>query len=371
MGFREKFISLLKKSFGNKKVESVEDVEMIESNIENSIDFATRNIEGEFDKSIKVDIQEQISTKYEPLPQNIKQGLRDSFKEFKEAILSTEESTNNTIKEQNEGTNGKNPFLCFVEIDSSGKIVSTIIITDKSAIKISKDENGDVTYQETRKTKNGMQTIINDKNGSMSIAGNVSQEKIEKMKLFAKKSDKALLESPTNISDKDMSIYEQTLEKLGVDTNIDINNKQKYGRAGTGLSKKDSDIITGMSYIYDKSKDFSVPESICLSSMDNEKFSSRTFRRTQDGKYIDCSSFKVIDGQAQYKLVTFEQIQEYALKTGYSDSISQSFFNRYEQFSRKCNDLIPKAAVGIHDNVVQQHEKATEEPQVENDDKTI
>lgn len=361
MSIKEKFFQMMQRSFGTKRISSAQDFEDAEKDLTTSMNSAQTASENEFDKSLKVDgIQQKSNINYSKLPQQVKKDLERNFEELKKSILTGENLKNNQLLLENEGSVEKSPFICYTEIDSSGKIQSTIIVTNKSISKTSKDENGDPTYQEIRKNKNGMEAIINEKNLSLRISGKaLSQEEIEKFKSFSKNSDLALVGPPAKLAEKDYDLYEQTLKDLGVNIDINLNDKDKYTRAATAKSRADSNVVKGMSCLYDKNQDFSKPESICLSYTDSSnKFLSKTFRKTQDGNYIDCSSFEVVEGKPKYQLLTLQQIHKYARKNDFSDSVSHSYFKKFEKFQKEDNALIPKAALDIHDKAIKQHEKS-------------
>lgn len=378
MSLKDKIVGMIKRSFGIKALTSIDEIENIDTyglySTENSINSATSDkkySENQFDESLKVDPSAiSVAPNFEKLSAEIKAELLDSFEEFKQTVLENDDIKR--IKQsQEEGQMGDTPFICFAELDSNGKLKSTIIVTKNSCIKTTEENDGSISYQETRKDKDGYQTIINDNRGSMYIKGNnLTQSQINELKDFSYKSEDNITKLPSKFDDETKSIYKQTLESLGVKTDIDVKNKEKYkylasGKYHRNLDTGEFESLDEMCCIFDKESNSEKPEIIAINTKKEGKISSRKFRLTENGKYIDESSFKIVDGKPEYSLVDYEQIKQY----GKQKEIDVNYMDRYNKFNSQNKPLIPEAAVNIH-NAMGRKQEREQQPQYE-DDKTL
>lgn len=321
-------------------------------------------VPNEFDESVKVELAggkvARSHARYEKLPTNTKKGLLQSFRTFKNSVLTAEEQTQGQIQAKSEGLVGETPFLCFAEVDDLGNVASTIVITDKSASRTSKDEFEEYSYQEIRQARNGMEAVVNNSGTSLFIEGaSLTQEKIRQMQMFTENAKLDIMADPNGLDAQSFQAYRQTLKSLGVDINVDTEDKGNYHTIGSNFMEKG--IQSGMIAVYDKTKGYEAPESVSISTGTDKESSARVFRKTANGQYIDCESFQMVNGIPQYNLLTYEQIKEEAR----SQTIDVDAIERFEEFKQEDKETVPEAAVGINRDMERQQEREAQREQEE------
>lgn len=245
------------------------------------------------------------------LPQ-VRAEIEANYQEFRTTLEGSEEYKKIETEYKKEGYSGKVPFMCFVEMDSSGKMHSSIIVTKDSVNKTTKQDDGSYLYEEHRKTENGYESVITRGKNSFYISSEepISAEIIERAEMLTT-TTKALAASGRKMNPETLLAYQQTLKSLGIDNkDINFSDEDRYRIIGTGdfnMSQFDH-----MAYIIDKESDSKQPIAVSISSERDGNVSSQRFRLTNDGKYIDENSFEIRNGRPHYNLVTLDQIKQVA-----------------------------------------------------------
>ncbi len=380
MDLKDKIIGMIKRSFGIKALTSIDEIENVdgygmtitESSINSGISLMEQ--ENDFNSKLKVDSNPiSVRPNFQRLSNEIKMELLESFDKFKTTVF--ENNDIKSIKEtEEEGIMGEIPFMCFAEMDLNGNLKSTIIVTKNSCIKNSEDDAGNISYMETRRGEDGIQTVINDNQGSMYINGSMSKEDIDMIKKFSSRNFDTITKLPKKFDELTREEYKNTLEKLGVKTDVDLQDKGKFNYVSTGKTIRNNGTIAQlneMSCVFDKENLDKNPIIISINSLKDNKIVSRKFRLTENGKYIDESSFKITGGNPQYALLDYEQVINY----GKEKRLDVNYFERARKFlNNKNNSLIPDAAVSIHEAMGRKQEreqKAQNEKLQGEDDKTL
>lgn len=381
MNLKDKIIGMIKRAFGIKALTSIEEIENIDTYAMSSVDSSINSMnekteysENQFDEGLKVN-SNSISAvpNFQNLSSEIRTELLNSFNEFKQTVLESEEIQH--IKQsQEEGKIGETPFMCFAELDSNGKLKSTIIVTKNSCIKTTEEDDGSISYQETRRGKDGLQVVINDKNSSMYIRGGnrLTQKKINEIRDFSNINRNSATKMPSKFDDVTTNMYKKTLQELGVKQDIDLNDDKRFSYAVAGKSNKINENtyrLDEIGAIIDKENNRGIPEIITINSKMDGKISRKKFRLTENGKYLDESSFKVIDGKPQYSLVDYEQIKQMGAKL----NLDVNYIDRYKNFTKENKPLIPNDAMNIHKSmeIKQEKEQNSQDEKQQDSDRSL
>lgn len=381
MDLKDKIIGMIKRSFGTKTLTSIDEIENIDTYgttaTESAINSGVQKTEQEnaFNNSLKFDSNSiHVAPNFQKLSNEIRMELLENFEEFKIAVLESDDIKR--IKAtQEEGKMGETPFMCFAEMDSDGKLKSTIIVSKNSCIRTSEDQDGNLVYQETRMGKDGqLRTVLNDKNGSLYIRGKMSQEELTDIKKFSDRNQDNITKLPKRFDEQTRKEYKNVLDNLGVRTDINLDDEDKFKYLAAGKPKRDNDgrisELNEISFVLDKENLDSNPLIIALNTKKDNKIISKKFRLTESGKYIDESSFKMVDGKPQYSLLDYEQVLNY----GKEKNLDVNYVDRMKKVLKdEQKSLIPEAAVSIHDAMAAKKEKEqrNQDTQLEEDDKTL
>ena len=339
MGLRDWIKKIIYRGFKNKQLNA--------ANINSDITLEQPIFHSTLDE-LKVDgIGEKPEFNLKKIEEEYENCLKEISQKYKNAILSDE--TLNKIKndEIRTGTIGETPFICTLE--ENGGITTTVIITDKSCAKI-KEENGEAIYQETRVGDNNeMKTILNTENTSLVIKGNVTQNEIDSINNFSKGNKDTIAKIRDFGNSKDNDDYKNLLEKLGVNTEIDLNDRKNYMTSFSGRVKRgiDGNIrkLEQISLVLDKSNPEKDPLIISLNTLQSGKNIERKFYLTKNGKYIDESSVRNEDGNMRFAELTLNDIKELAG----NKELDTNFIDKSKKINRENVRLIPKVAEKLHE----------------------
>lgn len=294
------------------------------------------------------------SYRAQKLSAEVRDEILANYEEFRKNLESSEEYKQIQDKQKKEGYSGDEPFICFAEMDSTGKMRSTIIITKDSVNRTTKQEDGTYLYEEHRKNGNGYSSAITRGENSFYISSKsqISRECIERAEQIIS-TTKNFATMARKMDPQTLLAYQQTLQSLKLDNkDINFSNGDRYTNSATGAyNMNEFDIMT---WVIDKESDSKQPIAVSLASEKDGKITSRRFRFAGDGQYIDESSFKIKNGQPYYKLVTLEQIKQLAAQKG----IDVEYFDRLDTHLSEGKPLIPQIAKDVNSDLEKESQRA-------------
>ncbi|MBR3832113.1 MAG: hypothetical protein IKJ72_00565, partial [Mycoplasmataceae bacterium] len=345
MGLRDWIKKIFSKRFGVKQISAGE--------AENTAGVMHETYGQNIFDELKVNGVPQIDKmKVEEIDKTAREVLKESAEKFKNTILSNEEIKKLKEESAKSGKMGDSPFICTVEMDANGEFKTTVIVKENSCAKIKEDKDGNLTYQETRIDGKEMKTIINTKDSSILITGNVSQNDIDKVQKFSNR-NKATITQLKDFGEKNEE-YKKLLESLGIKADIDLADKDSYMFSSTGRIIRDQNRklkkLEEMGIVLDKKhpeKDplivsFNTYEKTIVKEGDKdvEKVveKGRKFYLTKDGKYIEEGSIKFNDkGEPEFKEYTMKDLEELAI----NKTLDKKFIDKMKKINRDNVDLIP------------------------------
>lgn len=372
MGLKDNFFKMVQNIFGSKNITDVKELDSARTDLDSAINQAensgVKKTSSEFEDSLKPENMQQSAEQepkgvtYSEISKDIKPKLLASFEEFKSAVLSKQQiEEEGYLQEGKEGEVEGKPFISYVTVSADGKLQSTIIVTENSISKTTQKEDGEYEYQETRKTRNGTKTVVTHGNRTLQIEGDVSQARIEELKKFVGTSERLLKQQPKSAIEAEKDVYTDALNSLGVDTKLDIDEKEKYAVGASGHFAKNSNKEAIVTWIYSKDNKKNNPESIVFATQENGRLQSKTFRRMENGNYIDMSTFKIKDGKPEYAEIPFSSVLEYGKKVGLGIEIKNMKKHRkFVNQNEGKEDAVPDVAKEVYDNESKERSTKTE-----------
>ena len=345
------------------------------TNLEEQANNMYTNIAKTFDENIKA---EGIKTgEMQAIPQYQKIDAEESKKihTFFQGITQSEFSNYQEIEGCEGISSSGEPFQCFAEIDGSGNI----IVTPNKAISITKEESGLEKYLERRKQQDGKTVEIEIKRVHGDIVGfsknyldaDITPEQYKKIKDFKEKytdPTKAQELEVEGKSEEEKRIYFEELKKLGIKNNS-YKKAEQMSKEEYDLAKEaGSFCFVGSQGIYNFKKGFKnvnvmlnpnqeQPETIWLTNTDadgnNVQFNS--YRLTNDGKYLDTSSFQIVNGKPVYRLLQQEEVEKIAEANGFDIN---SLYKMREHMDRDLKNDFPKEAEAINKKATDMRNRA-------------
>ena len=346
MGLRDEIKKIIAKFFKTKRLTSVSEIEEIDVN--DMVDWK-KGI-SEFDRSLKVDVVPELQgNRFSEIKDDVKKEIMLNVENFKGKVLNSDEIQKIQSDEARSGESNGQPFICIAEMDADGKIQTTIIVTPNACSKTTIDENGNTIYQESRMVNGRMKTIISDnKDSSLALHGNFTQEEIDRIKKFSDDNGKKINNIKQFKTEEEKDAYLALLSsKTSYEEGNDFSDENKYLLSCSGRSVKENGgkVLKEIYFALDKNNLDENPLVITLNSLKEGKLKRERFRLTEEGKYIDENSFRLNDkGEPEYTEITFEQLKEYAVSQGFNiDYIDQVRNHKKEEKA-----LIPPGAINIH-----------------------
>lgn len=353
MGVRDFFKKIFANRFGRKTLTSGEGPVLAPNDLTFHSSLEDLKVSG---------LDEVANLKFEEIEAERTAALKEVSENYKNTILS--DATLQQIKndEFKTGKKGETPFICVVEADENGNFKTTVIVTEKSCAKVTEDENGNVTYQETRIDGEKIKTVVNTKDTSMVITGNVNQEEIDKIKKFNEGNKKNLVTiKKISEEEQEQAKYVDALKKAGVMTDIDLSKVDEYMSTFAGKVTRDENgkmiKLDEMNLVLDKKDKNKNPLIISFSTSEKDKLTQRRFLLNKDGKYIDESSAEIKDGKVTYKELDLKEIRTIAKNY----KISDQFIDKAQKINRDNVQLVPPVAKKIHEEAKKEFEKAKNE----------
>lgn len=346
MGLRDEIKKIVARFFGTKRLTSVSEIEKVAVNDTEIWDIGV----SEFDKRLKVEITQELQgNKFSAIKDEARREILMSVENFKNNILNSEEIEKIKSEETHTGEANGQSFICIAEMADNGEISSTIIVTANSCSKTTIDENGNTTYQESRMVNGIMKTIVSDDKGrSLTITGNFSQEEIEKIKKFSESNKSKLNDIKQFKTEEEKTAYlSLLLNKTPYVEGNDFLDREKYLSSCWGKRVKEDgvSVLKEMDFVLDKNNINSNPLVVSLNTLKEGKVTRQRFRLTNDGKYIDESSFKLNDkGEPEYTEMTFEDLKEYFGKQG----LNMNYIGQVRKHQTDEKPMIPPGAMNIH-----------------------
>lgn len=281
---------------------------------------------------------------------------------------------------------GGEPFKCYAELDGNGNI----IVTPTKMIKINSQDKENGEYTETRMQDDGtLATVYLRKVHGDIVASNFSRYPnvdAETLRRFNILKDK--YSDPNNIqtlemeklSEDEKKVYLATLETLGI-KNIKFIKPEEMTKEQYEASKKETEETGKGSYhrvslsSYDQRKDeFDIgncmfdeqdkPLTMSYVSRTKKDRTVKSYRRTADGKYFDTSSFRVVDGKAEYDVLEYEEVIQEMNRLGVDTS---KFVKMQNKIKNDLQNAFPKEAERISDKLSRDREQREDPNKPRND----
>lgn len=304
-------------------------------------------------------LDEVANLKFGEIEAETKEAIKELSENYRNTILN-----DNTLKKikDNEFKTGKKiavPFICVVETDENGNFKTTVIVTEKSCAKVTEDEKGNLTYQETRIDSETMKTVVNTKDTAMVITGKVNQEEIDKIKKFNEENKKNLVTlKKIGENEQDQAKYVEALKEAGVVTDIDLSKTNEYMTSFTGKVTRDENgkmlRLDEMNLVLDRKDKDKKPLIISINTSEKGKTTQRRYLLNKDGKYIEENSVELKDGKISYTEYDLEEVRYIANKL----NINDKYIDKAQKINRDNVQLVPPVAKKIHEETKKDFEKA-------------
>lgn len=326
----------------------------------------------EFEESLRVEgVKSTVDKdKNSPTYQRLDPQIAKSIDVFFRGITQ-EEFSKYAEQEGNQGksSNGE-PFKCYAEIDGNGNI----IVTPTKMIKITNKDEENGEYEETRQNKDGtFSTVILKKvHGDIVGASHLNNHNLDYDTLQKYRKLSKFYSHPNNIQKLEMRdmneeqkiMYTQGLQKYGIKNGKYRSPEEMTKEEYLEAKAKDRWCTSYSDSKYSKNGEFSIgnflyddeklPRSVSfVSTKGTEMKEFKSFRRTDDGRYLD-TDCKFVNGEAVFDVLSYEEVLEKMESLGIDTNLIGKMNNKV---NKDLNNSFPKEAEKIANKIERDREK--------------